>query len=207
MAEGLSVKPVRAITWTDVGGREAAADSALRRARRRRLRRAGQRAPAHGLPAVAEPPRRPQRGPGPLAGSVPAGLPHDPLVPRPVRAPHLDLPHRRQPGAQPAALVAAAPSRRSRCRSTSTSTITAICPSAAHDGSPDRVLGQKAARRADSRGARSSCRSIRRRPRPARDRRAELRRDRVLARDCRRHGEIAPGAGPREALRAQLRDV
>ena len=24
MAEGLSVKPVRAITWTDVGGREAA---------------------------------------------------------------------------------------------------------------------------------------------------------------------------------------
>ena len=41
-------------------------------------------------------------------------------VSRPVGPAHLDLPHSRQSGPQPAALVAAAPSRRSRCRSTNT---------------------------------------------------------------------------------------
>ena len=65
---------------------------------------------------------------------------HD--LPRPVRAAHLDLPHRRQPGAEPAALVAAAPplaagvARRAHPRPRRASR-------ADDGGSPDRVLGQK----------------------------------------------------------------
>ena len=125
MAEGLSVKPVPSITWTDVGRPRSGADPALRRTRRGRLRGARRRASAHGLPAVAEPAGRPQRSARPVAGSLPARLPHHPRLPRPVGPAHLDLPHRRQPGAQPAAVVAPAAPRRSRSRSTSTCAITA----------------------------------------------------------------------------------
>ena len=54
----------------------------------------------------------------------------------------MDVPHRRQPGAQPAALVAAAAPQRSRCRSISTSRTTAICRKP-FDSGPDRLVGQK----------------------------------------------------------------
>ena len=111
MAEGLSVKPVPAITWTDVGGREAALIQRCAARDEDACAELVSRAPAHGLPAVAQPAGRPQRSARPVAGSLPAGVPHHPRLPRPVGPPHLDLPHRRQPGAQPAALVAAAAPR------------------------------------------------------------------------------------------------
>src|SRR5688572_31087446 len=53
--------------------------------------------------------RSPRRGTRPLAGSVPARLPHAFELPRSVGAADLDLPHRRQPGEEPDPLVEPAP--------------------------------------------------------------------------------------------------
>ena len=143
MAEGLSVKPVRAITWTEVGGREAPLI---------------QRCAARDEDACAELVNEHQRMVYQLSLNL-LGDHNEALdlsqevflrvfrtihtFRGPVGPPHLDLPHRRQPGAQPAALVAAAAPRRSRSRSTSTSATTAILPEQTNGSSPDRVLGQK----------------------------------------------------------------
>src|SRR4051812_25981196 len=53
----------------------------MRRARRGRLRRARERAPADDLSAVDQSAERAQRGAGPVAGSLPARLPHHSHIP------------------------------------------------------------------------------------------------------------------------------
>src|SRR5690606_14563476 len=65
--------------------------------------------PADGLPALAEPAGRSQRGVGSLAGSLPPGFSDHPHLPGPVGSAHLDLSHRGQPGAESSAVVEAPP--------------------------------------------------------------------------------------------------
>ncbi len=110
MAEGLFVKPVPSITWTDVGGREAALI---------------QRCAARDEDACAELVSEHQRMVYQLSLNL-LGDHNEALdlsqevflrVFRTIHSfrghshpPHLDLPDRRQPGPKPPALVAAAPS-------------------------------------------------------------------------------------------------
>ena len=75
-------------------------------------------------------------------------------------------------------------------------------PAPGDTGSPDRAFGQKQLARADPDVARSSAVRSAHRARAARDRRLELRGDRVFARDRRRHREIEAGARARGAARA-----
>ena len=136
------MKPVRAITWSDVGGREASLI---------------QRCAARDEDACAELVNEHQR----MVYQLSLNLLSDhnealdlsqevflrvfrthPRVPRAVDAADLDLPHRRQPGAEPSALVAPAPpraagvARRAHPRSRRSA-------GAGRRRSPDRLLGQK----------------------------------------------------------------
>src|SRR5262245_18996373 len=182
------------------------AHSALCRSRRGRLRRARDRASADGLPAVAEPAGGPQRGARSLAGSLSASLPHDSHLQRPVGAPDVDLSDRRQSGAQPPALVAPPPplaagvARRAHPR-----------PWRAARARQWRLAGTRARseapRRASAVRARRPAVRSAHGARPARDRRPELRRDRLFARHRRWNGEIAArtrARGPSRAIEGRM---
>src|SRR5438067_2498676 len=158
--------------------------------RRISVRRAGGRAPAHGRAACGQPARRARRSARSFPGSVPPRLPHHSPVPRTVEPANLDLSHRGESGAQPASLLAPPSPRRSGIARP------------AHRGAWRLPLGRRV-------GTGSGARTERARPdaadrarsaavrsadgdRAARNRRAELRRDRVFPRRGRGNGEVAP---------------
>src|SRR5262249_28306423 len=122
-------------------------------------------------------------------------FPHHPPFPRPVELEDLDLPHRGEPGAQPASLLAAAPpGGPGVARPASGRTRRLPAGRRVHAGSS---AGAEGARRAAATGARQSALRPADGHRSPRDRWAELRGDRVLARRCRRHRQVA--AHPRAA--------
>ena len=180
MAEGLSVKPLRAITWTDVDGREAGLI---------------QRCAARDEDACAELVSEHQRMVYQLSLNL-LGDHNEALdlsqevflrVFRTIhgfrgqsRPPHLDLPHRRQPGAQPAAVVAAAASRPAGVARRAPARPRRLSRAERRRVARPHARAQ-GARRPDP-GARSTA-AVRPEDgaRAARDRRAELRRDRVFS--------------------------
>ena len=120
---------------------------------------------------------------------------------RPVGAPHLDLPHRRQPGTQPQRWWRRR-HRASRSRSTSTPAVRRPGVEAGRPAGP--AAGQQGNGRADLAGAGAAAVRSAHRADPARGRRPALRRDRLLARRGGRHREVAadaraPGAARRAA--------
>ena len=134
------VKQARVASWSEsAAARRRSCSDAQRR--RGRLRRPGRRTPADGRAAGDQPARRPRRSPRPLPGGLPPRLPHHSSVPRPVEPAHLDLPHRREPGAQSPPVLAAAPSGRPgvarRARGAHGEFLSG------GESTPDRVLAQK----------------------------------------------------------------
>ena len=136
------MKPVPSITWTDVGGREAAL-----------IQRCAAGDEDACAELVAEHQRmvyqlslnlleRPQRSARPLAGSVPARLPHHSRLPRPVRA--------SAPGSTASSSTrrgtvsggGGGATARSRSRSTSTSSDHGELPAPGNGGRPTGCSGR-----------------------------------------------------------------
>ena len=120
-------------------------------------------------------------------------------LPRPVGPPHLDLSHRHQPGAQPAALVAAAPPDDQVSLDEHLRQFGDL--ESKSDALPDRLLASKETATAHLAGARSAAVRSAHGAHPARDRRAALRRDRLLARRRGRDREVAAHARATGAAR------
>ena len=143
MAEELSVKPVRAITWSDVAGREASLI---------------QRCAARDEYACAELVNEHQRMVYQLALNLlndhneALDLSQEVFL-RVFRTIHtfrgqsstadVDLPNRGQPGPEPSALVAATASGAAGLAGSASFRSTAIFPTSGDGRSPDRLLGQK----------------------------------------------------------------
>ena len=207
MAQGLSVKPVRAITWTEVGGREAALI---------------QRCAARDEEACAELVNEHQRMVYQLSLNLlgdhneALDLSQEVFL-RVFRTIHT---FRGQSALRTwifRIVINQARNRqrwwRRRHRSQQVSLDEHIRdhgdpPERSNEGSPDRVLGPEGARRPDSDGARRAAVRSAHGARSARDRRVELRRDRILARHRGRHGEIAPREGsgsPSRGIEGRMR--
>ena len=142
MAEGLSVKPVRAITWTDVGGREAPSSSAAPPATKTpapswSTSTSGWSTSCRSTCWAITTKRSTSRRKSSCASSAPStpSAASRPSAPGSTASSST----RRATGSAGGGGATA----RSRSRSTSTSATTAICRSTATAASPDRLLGQK----------------------------------------------------------------
>ena len=207
MAGNLSTKPAEAIGWSsEVASWRGCTHRAVPRGRRQRPRGARVRSIigwCSGSPPTcwATAKRR-----SIFAGGVPEGLPHAAPFPRAVGAPHLDLPHRRQSGAEPAALVETPASRES-----------GVARRAHSRSRRDRAgrrcvdarsrVHSKGARRAAQDGDSESAVRAADGARAAGDGRFEVRRNRVLARAARGNRQVAAHARASGAARAELGDL
>src|SRR5258705_2738868 len=166
--------------------------------------RPGRGASADRFQPRVSPPGRSRRSARPVAGGLSTRLPDPVALPRAVRAAHLDLPDRRQPGAQQAALVAPAPARGSHLARRPSHTLRRDRGN--QRSAPRSAAGEQGNRRAHLGGDGASALRSAHGAGASRGRRPALRGDRVQSQRGRRHGEIAAHARTAGAARGAAGD-